>query len=258
MTGPRLYRAAYTRRIPAVYLRYASSGPSVALTPVGGLLRPAPVRHRGVTPSRYAQGIAGTRVPRKAGGGQPAALRSRDAGPLRAQEPARCRTPRCCQVPGLLTRPSALPARPGTRQLHRRYTAGRREVHPSGLAKRRRRAAPVAGRREGDGWYTGGSSQVHARTIAGQWHRAAWERNDPRPRGAHRALVRRPLPPRPARTAPGNPHPPGLPEAAGTGPARWRPSPGRSGCWSPGRSRWPCGLGGWPRACRTGRCRWMS
>ena len=39
--------------------------------------------------------------------------------------------------------------------------------------------------------------------------------------------------PRTARTAPGNPQPPRLPEAMATGPARWRPSPGRSACWSP-------------------------
>ena len=171
---------------------------------------------------------------------RPAGLRSRAAGP--AAGTGTCPLPDAALLPGagLHARPSALPASPGTRQLHRRYTAGRREVHPSGLAEQRRRAAPVAGRREGDGRYTEGPSQVHGRTIAGQWHRAAWERKDPRPRGAHRAPVRRPFPPD-GEDGAREPAPARAAEAAVTGPARWRPSPGRSACWSPGRSRWPCG-----------------
>jgi hypothetical protein len=157
-------------------------------------------------------------------------------------------------------------ARPARSPAHRpKYTAVTPEVHgrqPRGTSARpgveqRRRgsgAGPARARRQVHGRAIAGTRQGHRRSMAPGCIGAEKIRD-------HEELTVHPYDdpsPRTARTAPGDPHPPRLPEAVVTGPARWRLSPERSACWSPGRSRWPCRPAAWPRARRTGWYRWMS
>ena len=236
-------------RVPVMYLRRNSGG-----TGRRQPNRSAP-RRLAITASPVL--ARGWRSASTRGNPCEAAGRSRAARAGRGhRKPVRCLT-----VP--LPRGSSLPGRSPARQprytavsseVDGRYTRGT-SVRPGGTAPPRGSGAgPARGRRLVHRRASAGTRQDHRRSMA------------PGCMGAERSATTRSSPctrtttlcPKTARTAPGNPHPPRLPEAAATGPARWRLSPGRSGCWSRDRGRWPCGLGGWRRACRTGWCRWMS
>ena len=176
------------RHIPAVYLRYASGGTPVALTAGSRTAPPRAARHHGVT-------CPGTRMEIRKRPDNPceAARRPAVTGRRRRRGHGTCPAAGRRAATRFGLRPAARPASPGTRQFHRRYDGESTSVRPGGTAPPR---GSGAGRAKAGGWYTEGPSQVHGRTIAGQWHRAASEREDPRPRGAHRAPVRRPFPPR--------------------------------------------------------------
>jgi hypothetical protein len=228
------YHAPYACRIPGMYLRqdFGAPGPQQ-----GSAASRALICHHGAV--RRARGCRSRApgAPEEAGqgAGLPSVTSRRPGCGYRHRSPAgRRAAARCGPGP-----PGPQPAVPGTRQLHRRYTAGT-SARPGRKPRRRTYGAGPPGRRD----------QVHRRATAGtrQDHRRSMA---PGCLGAERSATTRSSPcirtttpsPPTARTAPENPQLPRLPEATGTGPARWRLSPERSACWSRDRSRWPCSPG---------------